>query len=611
MKNLLLIIGLLKERKWQFLFSALLMIVSIFVRMLEPKVFQVAVDYVVPLFKNLSTEEQKKTDWFIDFLLSFLDLFTTQSVVFLLVLLAGMYLLISLIRTSFTFIAQAINAHATEKSVEKLRNTFFAHIQKLPMDYFPKVSTGELIQRSTGDIETIRKFVGTQTIEVLRLVAIFVFSFMWIFVGNPTYGLVSIAVVPLIAFSAYFFFKKEQNIWQEHEDEADKLNAITQENISGIRVVQAFAREEQEKQKFDNQSLKKLGVALRHAKLHTIYWPLSDFLVHFQIIVSILFGGWLTVNGQITTGELVSFYTYILMVAWPLRQAGQLVSQMGMALVAMDRITEIMNAPEEDYEQGSKTSSFKLEKIEFRNVWFKYSDNEDFVLKGTSFTIEPNEVVAILGPTGSGKSTVIKLLLRLYEPQKGEILLNDVPLNEYSKTLLRQKVGVALQSAFLFSDTVQNNIAYAHRTASELDVKNVARISGLGEIEQMFSQGYQTMVGEKGVSLSGGQKQRVSLARTLLQNPDILVLDDVTSAVDNATETEILENLKDKILRKTTLIITHRITTVPHTDKIIVMENGMVSGTGKHSELLKTNAFYRKVNDIQNLVEEEIRKQAD
>jgi ATP-binding cassette, subfamily B, bacterial len=606
LKNLILIIRLLKQWKWRYILSSVLMIVAIFVRMLEPKVFQVAIDYVVPLFKS-QAGDIKKTDAAIRFFINLIPDISSNAVWIVLLSLAGIYLAISVIRAVLMFVAQAQNAYATEKSIELLRNSFFAHIQRLPMDYFPKVTTGELIQRSTGDIETIRKFIGNQTIEVLRLLAIFVFSFMWIFIGNATYGLIAIAVVPLIALSAYFFFKKEQTIWKKHEDEADKLNAITQENISGIRVVQAFAREEQEKQKFDTQSRKKLDVALTHAKLHTLFWPFSDMLVHIQIIVSIMYGGWLAVNGVISTGELVSFYTYIVMVAWPMRQVGRLVSEMGMALVAMDRISDIMDADEENYNDGKDLPLSKLEKIEFRNVWFRYSEQEDFVLKGVNLIIQPNEIVAILGPTGSGKSTLVKLLLRLYEPQKGEIYINEIPLPHYSKSILRKKIGIALQSAFLFSETVQNNIAYAQRNATEIDVKKIARISGLAEIENHFSKGFQTMVGEKGVSLSGGQKQRVSLARTLLQNPDVLVLDDVTSAVDNATEAEILSNLKGQTGNRTTLIITHRLTTVPYANKIVIMENGVVSGTGTHQELVEKNQFYKQVHEIQNLLEKDIK----
>jgi ATP-binding cassette, subfamily B, bacterial len=606
LKNLILILRLLRQWKWRYVMSSVLMIVAIFVRMLEPKVFQVAIDYVVPLFKS-QIGEIKKTDAVISFFIQIIPEIGANPTWKVLLALAGIYLVISVFRAVLMFVAQAQNAYATEKSIELLRNSFFAHIQRLPMDFFPKVTTGELIQRSTGDIETIRKFIGNQTIEVLRLLAIFVFSFMWIFIGNPTYGLIAIAVVPLIALSAYFFFKKEQTIWKKHEDEADKLNAITQENISGIRVVQAFAREEQEKQKFDTQSRRKLDVALTHAKLHTIFWPFSDTLVHIQIIVSIMYGGWLAVNGVISTGELVSFYTYIVMVAWPMRQVGRLVSEMGMALVAMDRISDIMQVEEENYEDGEMLSDTPLQKIEFRNVWFKYTDEEDFVLKGVNLTINPRQVVAILGPTGSGKSTLVKLLLRLHEPQKGEIFINDIPLKRYSKSVLRKKVGIALQSAFLFSETVQNNIAYAQRNASDMEVKKIARVSGLAEIETHFTKGFQTMVGEKGVSLSGGQKQRVSLARTLLQNPDILVLDDVTSAVDNATEAEILSNLKEQTGNRTTLIITHRLTTVPYADNIVVMENGVVSGTGTHSQLAESNAFYKQVHEIQNLLEKDIR----
>ena len=272
--------------------------------MLEPKVFQVAIDHVAPIFTEV-TLKTGKTDKVVALFVSLLERFSSGSFISLLLILAVIYLLITLVRAIFIFTAKAINASATEYATESLRNSLFSHIQKMPMDYFSGISTGELIQRSTGDIETIRRFIGNQLVEVLRLTAIFTFSSYWLFKGNIIFGFIAICATPLIAISAIIFFKKEQKVWQLHEDEADKLNAITQENIAGIRVVKAFAQEEQEKKKFDNQNQKKLSVALRHAKLHTIFWPLSDFLVHGQIVLSVLVGGCMVLMQAISLGELV------------------------------------------------------------------------------------------------------------------------------------------------------------------------------------------------------------------------------------------------------------------------------------------------------------------
>lgn len=572
--------------------------------MLEPKVFQVAIDYVAPIFTEV-TLKTGKTDKVVALFVSLLERFSSGSFISLLLILAVIYLLITLVRSIFIFTAKAINASATEYATESLRNSLFAHIQKMPMDYFSGISTGELIQRSTGDIETIRRFIGNQLVEILRLTAIFAFSSYWLFKGNVIFGFIAICATPLIAISAINFFKKEQKVWQLHEDEADKLNAITQENIAGIRVVKAFAQEEQEKNKFDKQNQKKLSVALRHAKLHTIFWPLSDFLVHGQIVLSVLVGGYMVLMQAISLGELVSFFTYIVMVAWPMRQVGRTLSEMGMALVAMDRIQDILKAKEEVNESNGEVIE-TLQTIEFNDVWFKFPLEEEYALRGLSIKIHNGETLVILGPTGSGKSTMMKLLLRFYEPEKGQILLNGKDIKTYNKRLLRQKMGLVLQDAFLFTESLAGNIAYAQKRANHRDILEVAAWSSLLEVENVFSDGYETMVGEKGVTLSGGQKQRVSLARTLLQNPDILILDDVTSAVDTATEANILKELKQRWSAKTTLIISHRLTVVPYADRIVILENGRLQAQGSHEQVMEQSTFYQQIHDIQNVLESEI-----
>lgn len=604
MKNIKDIFLVIKPWIWSFVISSILLIIGIFFRMLEPKIFQVAIDYVAPIF-NPSDAKLGKSDAVIDAIVFFLKSNSSGTFFSMLLLLAVLYLTISIIRASFVFSAKAINAKATEHATEKLRNGLFSHIQRLPMNYFSEISTGELIQRSTGDIETIRRFIGNQLVEVLRLTAIFAFSSYWLFKGNIIFGFISICATPFIAISAVLFFKKEQKVWQEHEDEADKLNAITQENIAGIRVVKAFAQEDEEKKKFAAQNERKLKVALNHAKLHTIFWPLSDFLVHGQIILSVLVGGYMVLMQTISLGELVSFYTYIVMVAWPLRQVGRTLSEMGMALVAMDRIKHILDAKEEE-NVFTKHSFDHLESIEFKEVWYKYPKENNYALQGLNLKIDAGKTVVLLGPTGSGKSTLVKLLLRFYDIEKGAIFVNGINITQIDKAVLRKKIGLVLQDAFLFTETLGGNIAYAHKKAEQQEILEAAAWSSLLEVETIFSDGYNTMVGEKGVTLSGGQKQRVSLARTLLQDSDILILDDVTSAVDTGTEGEILKNIEANWQTKTTLIISHRLTVVPYADTIIIMENGKVSATGNHEEVLQTSSFYKQIHTIQNILESEI-----
>lgn len=602
MKNYKILYNLLIEWKWQFLASSVLLVVGMFFRTLEPLVLQVLVDDLIPLLTNKIQAIETDKSYFTAIMFKLLpDINAHHPVSFYFLALGLIYFSISLIKGSFVFVAKTINASATEKAIKTVRDKIFKHIQNLPMSFFSNSKTGELTQRATGDIDTIRNFISTQIVEIIRLSAVFVFSFLMIYIENKTFAFISISLVPITAIASYFFFQKEQKIWKLHEDESDKLNNVTQENLNGIRVVQAFANEEFEIEKFDKQNTAKLEIALRHARLHTIYWPISDMIINIQIFISIFFGAWFALNGTITIGQLMAFYTYAMMVAFPLRQISKLLSQMGMALVAIERIDEVMQAKVEDL-SGIEIKNRIKGKIEFKNVSFKYESTEKLVLENVSFVIEPGDKIAILGPTGSGKSTLMKLLLRFYEPTSGEIFVDDIALNTISKTSIRNKIGIVLQKAFLFSDTIENNISYTQKTNKE-NILEIAKISGLTNIDSVFVNGLKTIVGEKGVSLSGGQKQRVSLARTLLSKPDVLILDDVTSAVDTVTEKEILENLDKLDKTRTTLNITHRLSSLAFADKVMIFENGKLTGFGISQEVKTSNEYFRKVLSIQDNLE--------
>lgn len=597
MKNLKILYKLLIKWKWKFFWSSILLVVGMFFRSLEPLVIQLTVDSLLPSLQKGTLFLSEDASALTRKLMNFLPEIGTQEVWVFLLYVGLMYFLISLTKGSIMFLAKAINASATEHAIKNMRDTIFRHIQKLPMRYFSDSKIGELTQRATGDIDTVRNFISTQIVEIIRLLAIFVISFLIIYFQHKTFALVTICLVPITAIASYFFFNKEQKIWMKHEEESDKLNNATQENLSGIRVVQAFANEQFEIAKFEKQNQAKLTIALQHAKLHTIYWPISDMIVNAQIFLSVLVGAWFTLKGEITIGQLISFNTYIVMVAFPMRQVSRLLSQMGMALVAVGRIEEVLEAAEEDLTGKMLTEKLKG-KIEFRNVSFKYKENEKNVLQNLNFIINPGENIVLIGPTGSGKSTLIKLLLRFYEPTEGQIFIDDMPLNSISKISIRQKIGVVLQKAFLFSDTIKNNIAYTN--SNKINILETANQSGLNDIDTTFVNGINTMVGEKGVSLSGGQKQRIALARTLLTDPDILVLDDVTSAVDTVTEKEILRNIAKMASSRTTINITHRMSSLPFASKIMILEDGKITGFDTEEKLAAQNAFFKEVLEIQN-----------
>jgi len=377
MNNFKILYKLLRKWKWQFLSSSVLLVLGMFFRALEPLVIQVLVDTLVPFLQNNTIPVSFGESNFaktITFLMPSLE--NKYSINYYLLALGVIYFSISFIKGSLVFTAKTINASATEKSIKTLRDTIFEHIQKLPLNFFSNAKTGELTQRATGDIDTVRNFISTQLVEVVRLSAVFVFSFLMIYSENKTFAFISISLVPITAIASYFFFKKEQKIWRLHENESDKLNNATQENLSGIRVVQAFANEQFEIEKFDKQNKAKLDIALAHARLHTIYWPISDMIVNLQIFLSVLVSAWFTLKGEITIGQMIAFYSFAVMVAFPLRQVSRLLSQMGMALVAVERIDEVMQAKEEDL-SGIELKEKLKGKIEFRNVSFKYKNAKE------------------------------------------------------------------------------------------------------------------------------------------------------------------------------------------------------------------------------------------
>jgi ATP-binding cassette subfamily B protein len=436
-------------------------------------------------------------------------------------------------------------------------------------------------------------------VEIIRLTAIFVFSFVMLWLIDPYFALICVALTGFIGAQGFFFFRFEKKVWEAHEEEADKLNKLAQENITGIRVVQSFASEAAEIEKFDQQNRAKLAVGIRHIRLHTTFWPISDLLVLFQIVLSILFGGWYAMEGTITLGELLTAYTYLVMVSWPMRQLGRMLSQTGMAMVAFQRLTQILDTSPEGYQEG-ETHGLIEGDIVFQDVTFTYDPNSaEPVLKNVSFHIRKGEKVALIGPTSAGKTTVINLLTRLYEPQSGTILIDAKPISTFTRPYLRANIGVVLQKPFLFSTSVAGNIAYARPEASNTAIREAAHAAQAHTIEEALPQGFETVVGEKGVTLSGGQKQRVALARTLLQQPDILVLDDITSAVDTQTEKAIFEGLQHLLQQKTTIIISHRVSSIMQADRVLVLDNGEIVAEGTPDQLARQPGYYQEILALQ------------
>jgi len=575
--------------------------------MLEPKILEVTID-VFNQYINKNFQYNADSDFISTGIYNLLPEFTVDNFTNVLFYIAAIFLVISLCKAFFGFYGGVIRTSATEQAIKKLRNKLFSHIQLLPISYHDKNKSGELIQRSTGDVDTIKQFVSNVIIDFVRLIGVFGASFYFMFIIHPLYAFIAISITPIIFITSYLFFIKKKKLWKEHEEEADKLTSIVSENISGIRVVQAFAQEKEEIRKFETQNFAKYKAGIKNVTIETLFWPFSDLLVHCQVVISVFAGGYFALMGEITVGGMVAFLTYSMMVTWPMQRLGRLVSEIGMAIIAMNRINEILDTDiEEDYGfDNDSEEDGDFQSLEFKNVCFNYPD-EKLIVNDLSFKINAGDNLAIVGPAGSGKSTLIKLLLRFYEPTSGAIFLNGENIKNISKTILRKFCGVVFQNSFLFSETIKNNIAYTKPKSSDEEVINVASVASIHDVMHIFPQGYDTYVGEKGVSLSGGQKQRVSLSRTLLENAPLLIMDDATSAVDTETEHNIQNRLKEFSTANSTIVIAHRITSIKNCNKILVLKEGKKDAFGTSKELIKTNPFYQKMNDIQLVLETEIK----
>lgn len=609
--------------KRYYLLSAILLIISALMRTLEPRLLQVAIDGVVGRLSNQqntlanSVRPPQADDAVANAIYALLPTLQFDNFGRIMLTLGLLMVIVSLLRGISLFTSGVLNARVTERVIGQLRDRLFAHLQSLPLAFFGKYKTGELIQRCTGDVETVKGFIHSQITDFILLLSTFVFAFGMMWGIHPQYAAIGASAFPILVVAAYFFFKNESTVWEAHEAEQDKLTSLVEENLSGVRVVKAFAKEDLEIHKFDAQNKRTFDVGMRHAQLHAYFWTCTDFVIFLQATISILAGGWYATTQQITVGELVTFYGYVWMLSFPMRQLGRVISQLGMTRVALTRLSEILHAEPENYkgmslQSASLNHSDKMPAslrgdIVFQNVSFAYpSEESKIALQNVSFDIRAGQKVAFMGTTGAGKSTIVQLLLRFYEPQEGQIFLDGLPIQHYDKGYLRKRIGVVPQRPFLFSATIAQNIAYARPDATSNDIEQAAQDAAIHEVNELFAKGYETMVGEKGVSLSGGQKQRVTLARTLLENADLLVLDDTTSAVDAETEAHIQQTLRQAAQQKTSLLIANRISSVADADQIIVLDKGRVVQQGTHEQLLKQeNGFYARVYAYQAIAVED------
>lgn len=517
---------------------------------------------------------------------------------------------LALVEGSFTFLSGRLAARAAESITRRLRNYLFDHMQNLTFAYHADTQTGELIQRSTSDVDAIRRFFADQAIGMGRIILLFTVNFIALLNLNVKLALISIIVVPFIVLVSAFFFKKLTKVYESYQEQEAVLSTTLQENLSGVRVVKAFARQDFEKEKFERDNWEKFLRGKKLLMMHSLFWPISDTICGMQILGGSVAGAIMAINGEITTGTYLAYMGLVVWIIFPMRNLGRLIVQMSTGQVSFGRVAEILKQDREPLEQGSvKPTGHTRGDIVFDRVGFEYEAGSP-VLDDISFRCQPGKVVALLGSTGSGKTSLVNLLPRFYDYTRGSILLDGVELNEYPRRYLRQEIGIVEQEPFLFSRSIRENITYGvGREVSDQEIETAARAAAVHEVILTFPDGYQTLVGERGVTLSGGQKQRVAIARALLKNPRILILDDSTSSVDTETEAEIREALQNLMRDRTTFIIAHRIQSIMDADLILVMDSGRIIQCGRHEELMQQDGVYRRIYEIQTQIEVELEKE--
>lgn len=498
----------------------------------------------------------------------------------------------------FTYGRQRWSAIASQNTARRIRNRLQDRIQCLDMRAYDRLDRGDLLQRCTSDVDTAQVFLSTQVVEVGRAIVMLGVAIPIMFLVDWRMATAAVWLLPIIVAFSFFYFKKVRALFKDKDEAEGRLTAAVNDNLVGIRVVRAFNRQEHEIDRFRPRNDEHRRLDARLYRVFASFWSFSDLLCFTQQASVVLTGAWLLSRGSILVGEFYFFFAAVGMYLWPVRMAGRIVAEFGKATVAIDRIEEILDLPVETEvdPEGAKTPADGS--IVFRNVDFAYAPDQA-ILRGIDLEIRDGETVAIVGPSGCGKSTLVQLLLRFYEPDAGNIQIGGVDIRTLDRNDLRTRVATVLQQPFLFSRSIRDNILLAEPAADAASIELATAEACIHESILRFDAGYETMVGERGVTLSGGQRQRIAIAQALLQEPSILVLDDALSAVDTGTERSILEAIRSRRGRHTTLVIAHRLSTLREADRIVVMSDGRIEAIGTHAELRDRPGLYRRLWEIQ------------
>jgi ATP-binding cassette subfamily B multidrug efflux pump len=496
----------------------------------------------------------------------------------------------------FTFLQGVLSARTAQGIAYDLRNQLYSKIQSLSFSYHDRAQTGQLLTRATSDVDMVQMFIGLGFIQLFSAALMMVSSIVLLFVTDWQLALIVLALVPLTFGIVGFFASRARPLFMQIQQRLADLNTVLQENLAGVRVVKAFAREPYETGRYAqaNQNLFDLNLVV--GRLMASVMPLIFLIANLSLLTVYWIGGYQAIAGQLSVGQIVAFANYMLMAFFPMLMLGAIMAMLSQAGASAERVFEILDAQSEVVEKPGAIELPCVEgRVVFENVCFRYFGRGEMVLKDVSFVAEPGQTVALLGATGSGKSTIINLIPRFYDVSEGRITIDGHDVRDVTLDALRQRIGIVLQETTLFSGTIRENIAFGRPDAPEEEIIAMARVAGAHDFIVSFPEKYGTLVGERGATLSGGQKQRIAIARALLMNPRILILDDATSSVDYETELHIQEALEQLMQGRTSFVIAQRIATVLNADQILVLERGEIAARGTHEELLAESPIYAEI----------------
>lgn len=557
--------------KRYFFLSLFFLVVVTFITIVYPIVLQVTIDEVV-----------------------YLERYALIPVV------AGVFIILMLIKSISTYLQQYLGDLFGIKSVYSLRDGLYRKLQRLPFRYYDNAKTGDLMSRLTADVEAFRFFLSFGFAELIRIALLIVVSLSVMFFYSASLTLVTMAAMPFLLVVVFQFDKRVHPAFRGIRKAFGNMNTRVQENISGMTTVKSLSREDYEVGRFTDRNDEYRTNYIDTSNIWAKYFPLMEFVGNVSVVALLGYGGYLVMQGSLQYGELVAFFSLVWYILGPLMNLGFVINLFSQSKASGERLLEILQAEEEIQEIKQPFQSSAIEgHVTFQDVTLAYDEGDDAALKDISFEALPGTTIGLIGSTGSGKTSITQLMTRFYEPQQGEVLIDGKPVQEYGLKQLRSSIGFVLQETFLFSTSIKENIAYGNPEASMEDIMDAAKRAQAHEFIMAMPKGYDTLLGERGMGLSGGQKQRIAIARAILIDPCILVLDDATSAVDMETEVRIQQALKEVMKGRTTFIIAHRISSLKHADEIIVLADGVITERGTHEKLLQNGGPYQRIYDIQ------------